>query len=351
VHGVVRGELFRILQIQLEGGIAVGRLSLGHGSGGRLTNDLVKKIASAFARESGMLEFEDCALLPGGWGVTIDGFTVSPLSFPGGDIGKLAVCGSVNDLAVRGVRPLWLAMSLLAEEGLDEEELFTYMKSAASVCAELGVQLVAGDTKVLPKGQADRLYIATCAMGKNEAISPWGIKEISPGDTVIVSGPVGRHGAVIASLRYDIKLRELESDCAPLWPLIEPLTRLLGVHAARDCTRGGLGTVLCEWAEVANVGIEIDEEAIPADGDVSAVSDILGFDPLYLACEGTAVFAVASEWTETVLETMRSHPLGRSAAAIGKVTEAHPGLVGLRTSAGGMRVVDMQGGELLPRIC
>jgi hydrogenase expression/formation protein HypE len=242
-------------------------------------------------------------------------------------------------------------MSLLAEEGLDEEELLVYMRSAASVCAELGVQLVAGDTKVLPRGEADRLYITTCAMGKNEAISPWGIKEVSPGDAIIVSGPVGRHGAVIASLRYDIKLRELESDCAPLWPLIEPLTRLRGVHAARDCTRGGLGTVLCEWAEGANVGIEIDEEAIPADGDVSAVSDILGFDPLYLACEGTAVFAMASERADAVLETLRSHPIGRSAAVIGKATDAHPGLVGLRTAAGGMRVVDMQGGELLPRIC
>lgn len=325
-------------------------LTLGHGSGGRLTQDLIGRITSAFPRPQ-TPELEDCAILPEGMAVTIDGFTVAPRVFPGGDIGKLAICGSANDLAVRGVKPLYICLSVIAEEGLAEDELATYMQSASRICADLGVRLVSGDTKVVPKGCVDGLFLTTCAVGMPRPGVPLGMNNLKPGDKVLVTRSIGNHGATIAACRFDLKAEGLKTDCASLWGLLEPLLDLDGLRCMRDSTRGGMGTVLCEWAEGTGLGIEIDEASVPIQEGVQSVSDLLGFDPLYLACEGTAVIGIAPEEAEKALELLRAHPLGVEAEIIGTVTEEHPELVGLKTLAGGMRIVDMPVGEILPRIC
>lgn len=331
----------------------MGILTLGHGSGGRLTQKLIERLTVSFESNGTVVrELEDCALLPEGLGVTIDGFTVTPLVFPGGNLGKLSVCGSVNDLSVRGVRPLYLALSVIAEEGLDENELFFHMQSASDICKSIGISLVAGDTKVVPHGQLDKLFLTTCALGV--PLYPerkLGMSNVEPGDILIVTGPLGRHGASIAACRYHLDSQSLESDCAPLWPLLEPLLHLPGLRCMRDCTRGGLGTVLCEWAEGRGIGILVEEDKVPKDLAVSSICDILGLDPFYLACEGTAVIAVAPETEEEALFLLKKHSLGKEAATIGKATKENPGWVGLRTMEGGIRVIDMPVGELLPRIC
>ena len=326
-------------------------LTLGHGSGGRLTNDLVRRITAEFPAPETPSAFEDCAYLPGGYAMTLDGFTVSPRVFPGGDIGKLSICGSVNDLAVRGVRPEWIAMGLILEEGIAEEEVIGYMRSAAHVCEELGITLTCGDTKVVPHGTADGVFITTCATGRRETARNLGMHALRPGDHLVLSRSFGRHGATIAAQRFDLDVPELASDCAPLWEPARALLDIGGLRCMRDCTRGGMGTVLCEWAEGAGIGIEIREDDLPRDSDVLSVCDILGFDPLYLACEGCMIAAVSAEDADTVLSRLAQFAPCSGAADIGVVTEGHPGLVGMRTHIGGHRVVDMPVGEILPRIC
>ena len=326
------------------------RLSLGQGSGGRETQELVRRLLAPFG--DGTPEWEDCALLPGGWGVTTDGFTVSPLTFPGGDLGKLCVCGSANDLAVRGVRPEFLTLSVIAEEGLPEETLVRHMGSAARTCALGGLALVAGDTKVVPRGQADGLFLVTTALGRTvRPEAPLGMGNLRPGDALILTGPPGLHGATIAACRYEMDVPGLQSDCALLWPLLEPLNGLSGLRCMRDCTRGGVAAVLCEWAEGTGTGLLVDENSLPADPGVLSVADLLGFDPLALACEGTALIGVAPEEADRALELLRRHPLGARAARVGTVETEHPGWVGLHTPIGGVRLLDMPTGELLPRIC
>ena len=326
-------------------------LTLGHGSGGRLTNDLVRRITSVFPAPETPSAFEDCAYLPDGYAMTLDGFTVSPRVFPGGDIGKLSICGSVNDLAVRGVRPEWIAMGLILEEGIAEEEVIGYMRSAARVCKELGITLTCGDTKVVPHGAADGVFVTTCATGRRETARNLGMHALRPGDHLILSRSYGRHGATIAAQRFDLDVPGLASDCAPLWEPARALLDIGGLRCMRDCTRGGTGTVLCEWAEGAGVGIEIREDDLPRDPDVLSVCDILGFDPLYLACEGCMIVAVSEEDADTVLSRLAQFAPCGGATDIGVVTEGHPGLVGMRTHIGGHRVVDMPVGEILPRIC
>ena len=329
----------------------VSRLTLGHGSGGRLSGDLATRIARIFASGGPPQEMEDCALLPEGWGVTLDGFTVTPRTFPGGNLGKLAVCGAVNDLAVRCVRPRYLCLGVIAEEGFDEEELMGHMGSAAEICAALELRLVAGDTKVVPKGAVDGLFLTTCAWGIPLRSEAPGMTRLRPGDHLLVTGAPGRHGAAIAASRYDLAAPGLESDCAPLVSLLEPLHDLPTLRCMRDCTRGGLGTALGEWAEGGQVGLEIRETDLPRSPEAEDVARLLGLDPLYLACEGTAVVAVGPEDASEALGRLRRSPLGSRSAEIGVVTEAHPRWVGLSTAAGGMRVVDLPVGELLPRIC
>ncbi|MEA4876412.1 MAG: hydrogenase expression/formation protein HypE [Aminobacterium sp.] len=306
---------------------------------------------SVFPKKNLTSDLEDCALIWEKIGVTIDSFTVSPRDFPGGDIGELAICGSANDLAVRGVKPQFITMSVVAEEGLHIDELTRYMKSASSICQKLGIQLVAGDTKVVPKGHVEGLFITTCAVGERVTPAPLGMNLLQPGDTIIVSTSIGRHGAAIGASRFDLNPEDLKSDCAPLWPALEPLLKIDGLRCMRDCTRGGLGTVMCEWAEGRQLGVTLSEEGIPIRSSVQSVCDILGFDPLYLACEGCAAIGVDPKDTDKVLNILRENPLCQEASIIGSVTEEHKGMVALQTKIGGMRVVDMPVGEMLPRIC
>jgi len=327
-------------------------LQSGHGGGGRLSSELVGALAERFtSRNLPSPEMEDCALLSANQGITLDGFTVTPRFFPGGSLGKLAVCGSINDLAVRGMRPEHILLGVIAEEGLEREELLEHMGQAAAVCAAEGVTLLGGDTKVVPRGALDGLFLTTCAVGSLALSRVPGMARMQPGDVLFLTGPPGRHGACIAACRYDLEIPGLESDCAPLWGLLEPLFALPGFRCARDATRGGVGTVLCEWAEGRHLGLLLEEEALPEDPRVASLGDLLGLEPLYLACEGTAVVAVAPEDAEECLKKLHAHPLGKDAARIGYVTEEHPGTVGLRTSLGGVRVLDMPVGDPLPRIC
>lgn len=328
----------------------MAKLNLGQGSGGRLTAELIGRFASQFDGAMTQGDMEDCTMISPDMAITIDGFTISPRVFPGGDIGKLAICGGTNDLAVRGAKPAFVTMGIIAEEGLDEEELLSYGRSAASVCRELGIALAAGDTKVVPKGSVDGLFITVASVGKTSS-PPLGMSRIKSGDRIAVTRSIGRHGATVGAARYDLSVKGLSSDCAALWPLLEPLCSMDGVRAMRDCTRGGLGTALCEWAEGIEKGIEIDESRIPLDEAVASVCDILGFDPLHLACEGCAVVAYSPDKEGQVISVLRSHPLGATSVTIGTVVDGHPGLVGMKTSSGGMRVVDMPIGEILPRIC
>ncbi len=329
-------------------------LRTGHGGGGRLSAELIRKVAHHFENlGAASLEQEDCALITPRQGITLDGFTVTPRFFPGGSLGKLAACGSFNDLAVRGMKPEKLLLGIIAEEGLEENELLQHMGHTAQICAAQGVKLIGGDTKVVPRGSVDGIFLTTCAVG---TLAPSLEKapsaaHLRPGDVLMVTGPLGRHGAAIAASRYNLEAPELESDCASLWDPLEPLFDLPGFRCARDATRGGVATVLCEWAEKKELGIILEETAFPMDTRVASLSDLLGLDPLYLACEGTAVVAVAPEDSSEALEGLRSHPLGAKAAIIGEITQEHPGLVGLHTPLGGTRIVDMMVEDPLPRIC
>ena len=325
-----------------------------------MTQRLTNRILEHFSVDSlNTFEKEDCAFIGDDFAVSMDGFTVFPHDFPGGDIGKLAVCGSANDLAVRGVRPLFLTLSLIIEEGLESAVLDRYMESAARTAREGEIRLVAGDTKVVPRGAADKLFITTCAIGKKEIKTPQAALQTSnlkEGDILILSTSPGRHGAALAAARFGMNAPGLMSDCALLWPALEPLLKFDGLRCMRDCTRGGLGTVLCEWAEGSGLsgpplGIEIFEADIPNQKEVISVCDILGFDPLYLASEGCALVCVAPDQAGACLETLRKSPLCRDAAIIGRTVSAHPRMVGMKTRIGGLRFIDMPVGEILPRIC
>lgn len=325
-------------------------ISLSQGSGGRQSQRMVGAILEAIG-EKPAFPLEDCALLGEGLAMTIDGYTVSPLAFPGGHIGKLAVCGTVNDLACRGARPLFLALGVIAEEGFDETELLGYLRDAAGICSEIGLRIVTGDTKVVPRGQLDGLVLTTCGIGKSTLEPPLGIPAIRCGDSLLLTGPIGLHGATIAALRYGLECEELVSDCAPLWGTVEPLLAFDGLRAIRDCTRGGLATVLCEWAEASGLGMEIEESAVCVPPPVASVCDLLGFDPFHLACEGCMLIAVSPQQSQAVLDALRESRYGKNAAKIGTVTANHPGWVTLNTRFGGSRILDMPVGEILPRIC
>lgn len=325
-------------------------LTIGHGAGGSLTQELVSMILGRFPGNP-VRDREDCAILPEGIAVTIDGYTVTPLTFEGGDIGSLCICGSANDLSVRGAKPLYIALGVIAEEGFPLGDLIRFMTSAAGVCSALGIELVTGDTKIVPRGQADGLFLTTCAIGRIGTHSGLGTSNISPGDVILLTSPPGMHGATIAASRYGLKVEGLSSDCAALWPMIEKLLPLEGLRCMRDCTRGGLGTVLCEWAESADIGIEIDETLIPWDEASVSVCDLLGLDPLHMAGEGCAAIVISQEEAADALELAKKHPLGKRASVIGSVTGEHPGYVGIHTASGGTRLVDKPVGEELPRIC
>lgn len=339
------------------------RILLGHGSGGTLGHELVRDLFLHYFQDPSLARLEDASdifladedgRLLGQVVLTTDSYVVKPPFFPGGDIGRLAVCGTVNDLAMRGARPLYLTAGFILEEGLLLSDLERAVRSMAEAAHEAGVRIVAGDTKVVERGGADGLFINTAGVG----LVPPGVSirasAARPGDVILVSGAVGDHGLTIMTQREGLAFEStLESDCAPLNGLVEALIAAVGpaLHTLRDPTRGGLATTLCEIAEQSRVGMVVDELAIPIHEAVRTASDLLGLDPLYVANEGKLVAVVEGSRAEAALEALRAHPLGREAALIGRVVSEHAGTVALRTLLGTHRVLDMLAGEQLPRIC
>ena len=331
------------------------RILLAHGSGGKLGHDLIEKNFVPALGNPILNKLDDSAVfeLCGRLAFTTDSYTVSPIFFPGGDIGKLAVCGTVNDLAMNGATPLYLSLSFIIEEGLPVTELEKIVNSIYQAADEAGVKIVTGDTKVVNQGTADKLFINTSGVG----IVPAGV-DISganamPGDKVILSGSLGDHGIAVLSKRQGFEFNvPIESDCAPLNRLVaDILATSDNLHCLRDPTRGGLATTLNEFARQSQVGIRIDEASLPINEAVLAACELLGFDPLYVANEGKLVAVVAPPDADKVLASMKQNRYGTKASIIGEVVSEHPGKVVMKTYLGSSRIVDMLVGELLPRIC
>lgn len=329
---------------------------MGHGSGGKLSARLLEQTILPGLSTPWLEALDDQALVPVGRervAFTTDSFVVTPLSFPGGDIGELAVNGTVNDLAMGGARPLFLSLAFILEEGLRIEELRRVLASVKRAAARAGVAIVTGDTKVVGRGSADKLFINTAGIGLPRPGVELGSRRVRPGDAILLSGSIGEHGMAILSTREGLDFAgDLASDTAPLHDLTAAmLDAFPDVHAMRDPTRGGLAATLVEIATRQGIGIEVDEASIPVKDAVRGACEILGIDPLVVANEGKLVAFVPEEGAARVLEAMRRHPLGRDAARIGTVTEAHARTVVLKTPIGGRRVLDLPFAEALPRIC
>src|SRR5512141_318820 len=339
---------------------------MGHGAGGKMMADLIEHLfAPAFANDwlgqMGDSTVLDLTSMVDGVSssqaaFTTDSFVVNPLFFPGGNIGELAVYGTVNDLAMRGARPACLSAGFILEEGLPMEVLGNVVTAMAAACRKAGVKVATGDTKVVQRGHGDGVYINTSGLG----IIPQGVNigpaNARPGDVILVNGTMGDHGMAVMSVREGLTFQsEIRSDTAPLNGLVEAMLDAAGdpgaIHCLRDATRGGLAAVLNELSEASKAGIEFDERKVPVRAEVNAACEMLGLDPLYVANEGKLVAIVAAEKAEAILAAMRAHEYGHEAAIIGQVVADHPRLVTARTSIGGMRVVDLPAGELLPRIC
>ena len=331
------------------------KILLAHGSGGKLAHELVEKSFLQALSNPLLAKLDDSATFDfnGRLAFTTDSYVVSPIFFPGGDIGKLAVCGTVNDLAMAGATPLYLSLSFIIEEGLSQKELTEIVSSVQEAVKEAEVQVIAGDTKVVNRGSADRLFINTSGVG----VVPKGIdisgSNAKPGDRVILSGPIGDHGIAVLSKREGLSFStSLKSDCAPLNKLVADMLEVSSqIHCLRDPTRGGLATILNEIAKRSKVGIRIEEGKIPVREAVSAACEMLGLDPLHVANEGKLVAIVTSEDAETIVEKMRQNTYGKEAVIIGEVGQEHPGRVVMKTTLGASRIVDMMVGDLLPRIC
>jgi hydrogenase expression/formation protein HypE len=336
---------------------------LGHGSGGRLTADLIQRVFVPGFGNSTLAALEDQAILTldgkanGARGpriaLTTDSFVIRPLFFPGGDIGKLAVHGTVNDLAVGGAVPRFLSAAFILEEGLALDDLRRIVGSMRAACETAGVALVTGDTKVVDRGKGDQVFITTTGVGVVPEDRHLSIHHARPGDRILLSGTIGDHGIAIMSVREGIEFETvLESDTAPLAELAEAMLQVCpAIRCMRDPTRGGLSSVLNELAAASGVGVTLTEAAIPVRAEVHAACELLGLDPLYVANEGKLVAVVPPEDADRVLEVMRRHLLGRDAAVVGTVVADHPGMVLLRSVVGGERVVTLLAGEQLPRIC
>lgn len=332
------------------------QITLSHGAGGKSSHDLVEALFLRELRNPLLEPLADSAVIGEGEGrlaFTTDSFVVRPLFFPGGDIGELAVNGTVNDLAMAGARPIALSAGFIVEEGLPVADLDRIVVSMARAAEAAGVQVATGDTKVVERGKADGLYINTSGVGTIDHDLELGPGAIRAGDRVIVSGPIGDHGTAIMIARGELALEvELESDTAPLNGLVAVLLEATDrIRCLRDPTRGGLATVLAELALSAQLGIAIDEASLPIRPEVNGACEILGIDPLYVANEGKLVAFVAPEEADAALDAVRSHPLGRDAAIVAEVRPEPPGLVLLETAFGGSRVIDMLAGDPLPRIC
>ena len=343
------------------GKVQVPTVTLAHGGGGKAMKDLIDDVFLEAFDNPLLATLDDQARLNltglGRHGdrlaFTTNSFVVDPLVFPGGDIGKLAVCGTVNDLAVGGAVPLYLSCAVIIEEGVSVDFLRQIARSMAGTAREAGIEIVTGDTKVVNKAACDKMFITTTGIGAIRADIDLGAHRARPGDLVIVNGLLGDHGAAILSARGDLALEApIASDCAPLHDLIATLLAAApDIRFIRDPTRGGAATVLNEIAEAAQVAIEIDEACTPIREEVRGFCEILGLDPLYLANEGKIIAIAPPEQAQGALEALHTHSLGRAASVIGRVTSGEPGRVTMRTVFGGSRIVDMLVGEQLPRIC
>ncbi|MGD0230564.1 MAG: hydrogenase expression/formation protein HypE [Syntrophorhabdales bacterium] len=330
---------------------------LGHGSGGGLSHELIEGI---FVRHFGnplLLPLEDASVFPlrggGRMAFTTDSYVVKPLFFPGGDIGRLSVCGTVNDLSMRGAEPLYLSAAFIIEEGFAVADLTRIVVSMAEAAREAGVSIVCGDTKVVERRAADGLFITTAGVGLVPDDAGVSIEHARPGDAVIVSGTMGDHGVTILSQRQGLHFKSpLRTDAAPLNRLVKDMLDASSrVHVMRDPTRGGIATTLKEIAAGSSVGIDIDEEAIPVSDAVRGACEMLGLDYLYLANEGKLVAAVPDADAGRVLDAMKGNVYGRQAAIIGHVTSEHPGIVTIRNAFGARRIVEMLASDQFPRIC
>jgi len=335
---------------------ATDRILLAHGGGGKLTNQLIERVFLPAFSNPALDARHDGAVVPFGsarLAFTTDSYVVRPIIFPGGDIGDLAVNGTVNDLAMCGARPLFLSAAFILEEGLLLETLQTVVASMRKAADEAGVQLITGDTKVVDRGAADNMFITTAGVGAVEGGREIGPQRVQPGDAVIVSGDLGSHGIAILSVREGLEFEApIESDCAPLWEPVEALFRAgIEVHCMRDLTRGGLASALNEIASARGVRITIEEITIPVREVVKAACEILGLDPLYVANEGRFCAFVPARDAERAVDVLRALPVSHRAARIGHVVEADSPLVVMESRIGGTRVVDMLSGEQLPRIC
>jgi hydrogenase expression/formation protein HypE len=332
-------------------------ITLGHGSGGRRSRELLEHVLLPALGNPmlDLLEDSGCMTLPGGprLAMTTDSFVITPLFFPGGDIGMLAVHGTLNDLAVSGATPIALSLALMLEEGLPLEVLRRIVASIAAAASQAGVPVITGDTKIVPRGSVDKVFVTTTGLGLLASEVHLGAQYVEPGDAVLVSGTIADHGVAILSCRDGLALTTtLESDTAPLHELTSSLlSDCRGVHAMRDPTRGGLAATLVEIASSRRLGIEIDEASVPVDERVRAICDMAGLDPWLMANEGKLVVFVAESQSDVALEILRRHPLGQHAARIGGVTTNHPGRVTAKTPLGTLRAVDLPVHEPLPRIC
>ena len=330
-------------------------VTLAHGAGGKQTAELIDQVFKAhFANPQ--FTSDDAAVLNIGaekLAFTTDGFIVSPYEFPGGNVGKLSICGTVNDLACMGAKPLYMTCAFVIEEGFPMDKLEEIAAAMEKTAKEAGVCIVAGDTKVAGKGQVDGVFITTTGIGQiMDGVQTSG-KLAKPGDAIIVTGDVGRHGCTILLARDEYGIdADVDSDCAPLWGTVESMFSVTkDIHVVRDATRGGVGTVLYEIAEQSNVGIRLNAEDVPVDGAVKGVCGMLGLEPLYLACEGRLVIIAPKEEAEGIVEELRKGKYSANAAIIGEITEDMPGRVVMTTEIGAETLLPQPGGELLPRIC
>jgi len=335
---------------------SAGVIRLGHGSGGKLTEQLIERIFLPRFGNPILNQLDDAAVFSLGdsrLAFTTDSYVVNPLFFPGGDIGSLSVHGTVNDLSMKLARPLYLSVSFIIEEGFSLQHLEQIVESLNGAAAKVPIQIVAGDTKVVNRGAGDGIFINTTGIGIIQAEFIPSASKAHPGDIVIVSGDIGRHGVAIMCARDGLELEtSLESDSATLHEVTSALAPISeSLHCLRDLTRGGLSSALNEIANSSNVGIDIDEQSIPIHSSVRGVCELLGLDPLYVACEGRFVSIVDAERADLVLELLKQHDVSSKSVVIGSVTAEHPGRVVAKTAIGGRRIVDKLTGDQLPRIC
>lgn len=332
------------------------KILLSHGSGGRLMHNLIKNLLLKKLNNPILKELSDSALInykDNSLAFTTDSFVVSPLSFAGGDIGKLAVCGTINDLVMQGAVPEYLSLALIIEEGLDYKILAKITNSIAINAKKQGVYFVTGDIKVVEKGACDKIFINTSGLGRIVRNKKLSVKNIAWGDKIIITGNIGQHGLAVLAKRRELGFKfNIKSDCASLKDLIIPILKKTDfIKFMRDPTRGGVATTLNEIAELSQVGIAIEEKNIPLSNKVKMACELLGIDPLYVACEGRAILVVRPDGAERVLNLLRKHPLGRNAKIMGTVVKEFRRQVILNTVLGTSRIVDMLTGEPLPRIC